>query len=83
MIEINTSSNLMFVFEIVYLHSSFVSKLSKFLFIYFIWVLRPIKIILLIMSRVNRKVGRQREIPEKKHLASRKQNLAYLTYEPS
>ena len=36
--------------------------------IFFIWILRPVKIISLILSRVNRKVGRKREIPEKKHL---------------
>ena len=41
--------------------------------------LRPIKIISLISSRVNRKVGWKREIPKKKHLTTRKQNLACLT----
>ena len=47
---------------------------------YFIRVLRPVKIISLILSRVNRKVGRKREIPEKNHLITRKQNLACLTW---
>ena len=32
--------------------------------IYFIWVLLPVKIILLILSRDNRLVGRKREIPQ-------------------
>ena len=45
----------------------------------YIWVLRPEKIISLILSRVSRKVGRKREIPEKNHLSTRKQNLACLT----
>ena len=44
-----------------------------------IWVLLPVKIISLILSRVNQKVGRKPEIPEKKHLTARKQNLACLT----
>ena len=52
-------------------------------FFYFIWVLRPIKIISLILSRVNHLVGRKQVIPEKKHLTTRKQNLACLTYDPS
>ena len=29
------------------------------------------------------KVGRKREIPEKKHLTTRKQNLACVTFDPS
>ena len=37
------------------------------------------KIILLILSRVNREVGRKREIPEQKHLTTHKENLACLT----
>ena len=45
----------------------------------YIWVLRPEKIISLILSQANRKVGRKREIPEKNHLTTRKQNLACLT----
>ena len=32
----------------------------------FIWVLRPVKTFSLILSGVNLKVGRNREIPEKK-----------------
>ena len=45
---------------------------------FFIWVLRPVKIISLTLSPVNLKVGPKREIPEKKktHLATYKQNLA-------
>ena len=35
----------------------------------FIWVLRPVKIISLILSRVNHKVRRKREITEKKSVA--------------
>ena len=46
---------------------------------FFIWVLRPVKIISLILSRVNRKMGRKREIREKNRLTTRKQNLACLT----
>ena len=45
--------------------------------IFFIWVLRPVKII------INHKVGRKREIPEKNHLITRKQDLACLTHDPS
>ena len=37
---------------------------------------RPVKIISLILSRVNREVGRKRGIPEKNHLNIHKQNLA-------
>ena len=46
-------------------------------------MLRPVKIISLILSRVNRKVGQKRKIPEKKHLTTHKQNLDCLTYDPS
>ena len=46
-------------------------------------VLQPVKIISFILSRVNRKVGRKRDIPEKKHLTTHKQNLACLTYDLS
>ena len=49
-------------------------------YFFFIWVLRSVKIIL---SRVNRKAGQKREIPEKNHLTTRKQNLACLTCDPS
>ena len=45
--------------------------------------LRPGKIIPLILSRVNRKVVRKREIPEKNHLTTRKQTLACLACDPS
>ena len=48
--------------------------------LFFIWILRPITIISLSLSRVNHKVGRKREIPEKKHLTTRKQNLACLMW---
>ena len=37
----------------------------------------------LILSRVNRKVGQKQEIPEKNHQTIHKQNLAYLTRDPS
>ena len=52
-------------------------------FFFFIWILRPFKIIWLILSRVNRLVGRKWEIPEKNHLTTRKQNLVCLTCDPS
>ena len=39
---------------------------------FFILVLRPVKIISLILGRVNHKVGWKWEIPEKKHLITRK-----------
>ena len=47
-----------------------------------IWVLQPVKIISLILSQVNRKVGRKQEIPEKSHLNTCKQNLACLKCDP-
>ena len=50
---------------------------------FFIWVLRPVKITLPILSWVNRKVGWKREIPKKNHQTTRKQNLACLTPDPS
>ena len=43
-----------------------------FLFFFF----RPVKIISLILSRANHKVGRKREIPQQNHLTTRMQNLA-------
>ena len=52
-------------------------QLTQIFFFFFIWIIS------LILSRVNRKVGRKREIPKKKHLTTRKQNLACLTYDPS
>ena len=42
---------------------------------FFTWVLRPVNIISLILSRVNRKVGRKREIPEKNYLTTLKQKV--------
>ena len=36
-------------------------------FFFVIWVLRPVTIISLILSRVNHKVGGKRDIPEKKN----------------
>ena len=45
----------------------------------FIWVLRLVKILAFILSRVNRQVGRKQEIPGEKYLTTRKQNLACLT----
>ena len=38
-----------------------------------------VNIISVILSRVNREVGQKREIPEKNHLITHKQNLACLT----
>ena len=38
-----------------------------------------VNIISVILSRVNREVGQKREIPEKNHLTTHKQNLACLT----
>ena len=52
-------------------------------FLYFIWILWPIKIISLILSRVNRKIGWKPEIHKKKNLTTHKQNLADLTCDPS
>ena len=46
-------------------------------------MVRPVKIISLILSPVSRKVGRKWEIPEKNQLTIRKLNLACLTYDPS
>ena len=52
--------------------------ITTLLFIFFVlnWVLQPVKIISIILSWV----GRKREIPEKKHLTTCKQNLAHLTW---
>ena len=50
-----------------------------FILFFIIWVLLPVNNISLILSRVNRKMGRKREIPEKNHMTTRKQNLACLT----
>ena len=55
----------------------------SFFFSVFILVLRPVEIISLILSRVIRKVGSKREIRDKNHLTTRKQNLACLTCGPS
>ena len=52
-------------------------------FFLFIWVLRLVKFISLIVSPINRKVGRKQEIPEKNHLTTIKQNFARLTCDPS
>ena len=46
-------------------------------------VLLPIKIISLILSQVNRKVGQKQEILREKTPITRKQNLACLTWNPS
>ena len=45
--------------------------------------LRPVKIITLILSRVNREVGGKRGSIEKNYLTTHKQNLACLTCDPS
>ena len=42
---------------------------------FFYWVLRPVKIISLIVRWVYCKVGQKWEIPEKNHLTTRKQNM--------
>ena len=54
------------------------------LFFFFIWVLRPVKIISesVILSRVDQ-MGRKREIPEKNHLTIRRQSLVCFTCDPS
>ena len=64
------------------------SRLFIYLFIYlfyfilyiyfFTWVLRPVKIISLILSQVNREMGQKREIPEKNHLTTRKDNFSHM-----
>ena len=48
-------------------------KAFFFFFFFLIWfgVLRPVEIISLILSQVNRKVGRKLKIPKKKHLTTR------------
>ena len=45
-------------------------------FFFFIWGLRPVKIISLIWCWANHKVGWKPEIPKKNHMTTRKQNLA-------
>ena len=64
---------------------TYTSRSSDFFFFFFlyIWVLRPVKIISLILSQVNIKKGWKWEISKKKHLTTHKQNLACLTYNPS
>ena len=47
---------------------------------FFIRVLQSVKIISLILSRVNRKLGRKWEISEENHQTTRKQNLTCLTW---
>ena len=49
----------------------------------FVCALRPDNIISFILTRVNRYVGRNRDIPEKYHMTPRKQNLACLTCDPN
>ena len=39
-------------------------KTTRLIFVCFIWVLRPVKIISLILSQANRKVGQKLEIPD-------------------
>ena len=57
---------------------------SGFLFVcFFIWVLRPIQIISLLLIPVNHEVGQKLEIPKKNHLTTRKQNLTGLKCDPS
>ena len=53
-------------------------KSRDMLFIYFDLGLRPLNIISLILSRVNHYVGLKREIPEKKHLTTRKLGLSHM-----
>ena len=50
---------------------------------FFIWILRPVKVISLILNRVNRKVGRKREIPDKNHLTTRKHSSGPVWYSRS
>ena len=45
-----------------------------------IWVLQPVTIISLILSRVKRKVWRKFDTPKKQHLSTSKQNLACLLF---
>ena len=52
-------------------------------FFFFIWVLRTVKTISLILSQVSHKVGQKQEIPEKNHLTTCKQNLTSLASDPS
>ena len=56
--------------------------LQQMMIFFFIWVLRSIKIISLILICVNRKVGHEPESPEKKkHLTTSKHNLAFLKFD--
>ena len=61
----------------------FVLLILVFIFFFLFGVLQPVKIISLILSQVNHEVGRKREIIEKKHLTTHKQNLACLKSDPS
>ena len=56
-------------------HYETVSGIQQYITVY--TFLRPVKMISLIMNRVNHKVGQKREIPEKKHMTTHKQNLAW------
>ena len=60
---------------------------TEFVCVFFVIVVcccsLSVKIISLILIRVNHKVGRKRDISEKKHMTIRKQNLACLTCDPS
>ena len=59
--------------------ATYESNMKRIFFFYL--GLRPIRIISLILSWVNRKMGQKWEIPEKKHLTTCKQNLACLICE--
>ena len=54
-----------------------ISNNEQFFSFLFTWVLWPVKIISLILSRVNHKVGRKWEIPEKKHLSNPQAELGF------
>ena len=47
-------------------HTTSLIFVLLFLLLFFIWVLLPVKIISLILSRDNRKEGRKREFPREK-----------------
>ena len=56
---------------------------ARAVFLLFKWVIWPVKTISLILSRVICKVRKKREIPEKNHLTTHKQDLAFPTYDLS
>ena len=61
--------------KVSFCKSEYMYYFSEMLFFY----LGFTKIISIILSWVNRMIGQKQDIPEKKHLTTRMQNLAWLT----